>query len=188
LELDVQLEGEVEHKITSPVINTVPGALDIQRVVDRTEWVLQATNSIAYAPYLRKAPLEGVGAKAVIMQFATGDRTVANPLMTAVIRAGALADRTTFFRNDLAFAVRQSMTKDSHDFATRIAPANNDQLAVVLAAMGQIARFFESDGTDMIDPDGVAPSGRALFDGAPPGLLFEVPIVGRLPERLNLIP
>jgi hypothetical protein len=39
--------------------------------------------------------------------------------------------------------------------------------------LAQIAIFFESDGTVVIDPDGPAP-------------FFEVPIVGELPETLNL--
>jgi hypothetical protein len=42
-------------------------------------------------------------------------------------------------------------------------------------ARQQIAEFFASDGETIIDPDGAGP-------------LFEVPIVGSLPEELNFIP
>jgi hypothetical protein len=47
--------------------------------------------------------------------------------------------------------------------------------AFALAAQQQIATFFASDGTVVIDPDGV-------------GTLFEVPIILPLPEDLNFIP
>jgi hypothetical protein len=47
--------------------------------------------------------------------------------------------------------------------------------AVALGAQQQIARFFASDGTDVIDPDDA-------------GALFEVPILPPLPEELNFIP
>ncbi len=39
-----------------------------------------------------------------MVQFAKGDETVPNPLATALLRAGDLEDRATYFRNDLAFA------------------------------------------------------------------------------------
>jgi hypothetical protein len=58
---------------------------------------------VSWAPFIRKSPLEGQEAKAVIVQFARGDKTVPNPATTALIRSGDLADRTTLFRNDLAF-------------------------------------------------------------------------------------
>jgi hypothetical protein len=45
---------------------------------------------------------------------------------------------------------------------------------VGLGAQQQIAEFFASDGATVIDPDGAGP-------------LFEVPIVGPLPEELNFI-
>jgi hypothetical protein len=50
-------------------------------------------------------------------------------------------------------------------------------LGIALGAQAQMAEFFASDGTLVIDPDG-------------PGLLFEVPIVvpPPLPEELNFIP
>jgi hypothetical protein len=71
-----------------PVINTVPGAIEIQTVLERSEWIAQAGNPVAYAPYLRKAPLTGMSPKEVIIQFAKGDKTVPNPPATALLRAG----------------------------------------------------------------------------------------------------
>src|SRR5439155_1313348 len=68
-------------------IDTVPGAAAIQQVLDNTEWVSQSGNPVAYAPCIRKSPLNGVSAKSVILQFAKGDQTVPNPTTTAILRA-----------------------------------------------------------------------------------------------------
>jgi hypothetical protein len=51
----------------APVINDVAGALDIQEVLERAEWVSQAGDAAAYAPYLRKNPLPGVSPKSVLI-------------------------------------------------------------------------------------------------------------------------
>lgn len=156
-----------------PVVNTVPGAMPIQELIDRTEWVTQAGNPVAYAPHLRADPLRGVPAKSVIFQFAKGDQTVPNPTTSAILRASGLADRATYFRNDLAFAANPAVPKNPHTFLTRITvPA---VAAVAFGAQQQIAAFFASDGTSVIDPDGA-------------GALFEVPIAGPLPEDLSYIP
>ena len=47
-----------------------------------------------------------------------GDQTVPNPTTTAIIRAGGLQDRTTLFRNDLAFAADPTIPKNPHTFLT----------------------------------------------------------------------
>ena len=95
-------------------------------------------------------------------------------LTTAIIRAGDLADRATFFRNDLAFLANPAFPKNRHTFLTNIAGAPA-VAAVAVGAQSQIAIFFASSGVLTIDPDG-------------PGPLFEVPIVGPLPEELAFIP
>lgn len=157
-----------------PVINDVPGAIAIQTVEDTGRWLGQAGDPVAWAPFIRKAPLPGDRAKPVIIQFARGDKTVPNPTATALIRSGDLADRATFFRNDLAFALGVGFGKNPHTFLTNI----GGTLPVAAAAIGaqtQIAIFFATDGALTIDPDG-------------PGPLFEVPIAGPLPEDLHFIP
>jgi hypothetical protein len=155
-----------------PVINVVPGAMEIQRIADIFNWIAQAGESTAWAPFIRKSPLPGQAAKAVIIQFARGDKTNPNPSTTAIIRAGDLADRATLFRNDLAFALNPAFPKNPHTFLTNIVgiPA-----AVAVGAQSQIAIFFASNGALTIDPDG-------------PNPLFEVPIAGALPEDLAFIP
>ena len=152
------------------VINTVPGAMAIQEVIDNTEWVSQSGNPVAYAPHLRQSPLDGVDARRVIIQFAKGDQTVPNPTATAIFRAGDLADRSSYFRNDLVRAAIPVAPANPHTFLTRVDVPSVALLA--LEAQRQIAIFFETDGAVVVDPDD-------------DGLFFEVPIAGPLPEGLN---
>ena len=155
------------------VVNNVPGATAIAQVLDRFEWVQQSGNPVSYAPLIRKSPLPGSAAKKVIVQFAKGDTTVPNPTSSALLRAGALQDRATYFRNDLAFAANAGVPKNPHTFLTNIAIPASAPYAV--AAQSQIAAFFASNGLLTIDPDGAGP-------------YFEVPVALPIPESLNYIP
>jgi hypothetical protein len=157
-----------------PLINTVPGADPIQQRFDRSEWVTQPGNPVAYAPHIRKEPLQDVPAKSTIFQFAKGDEQVANPTTTAMLRAGDLADVATYYRNDLAFAVDSNVPKTPHVFLFRIPSVSPDPLvnAIALDAQEQIATFFESDGDTVINPDPA---------------FFEVAIVPPLPETCNFL-
>ncbi len=163
-----------------PVTNAVVGAMEIQEVIDNTEWVSQSGNPVAYAPHIRKDPLDSVPEKSVIIQFAKGDQTVPNPTATAIIRAGDLADRATYFRNDLARAVNLALPVNPHTFLTGILTAAGSGIA--REAQQQIATFFTSDGAVTIDPDSLG-----LFPPPPaaPVAVFETPVVPPLPEVLN---
>jgi hypothetical protein len=98
---------------------------------------------------------------------------VPNPSSSAILRAGALQDRATYFRNDLAFVASPGIPKNPHTFLTNIGiPAS---VPYAIAAQSQIAAFFASNGLLTIDPDGAQP-------------FFEVPVVLPLPEGLNFIP
>ena len=170
--LRVSLADGTTQIIHSPVISDVAGAMAIQEVLDNTEWASQAGSPVAYAPHLRRAPLPGVPAKSVICQFAKGDLGAPNPNTTAILRAGDLADRTLYYRHDLARAEIASLPMNAHMFmvSTNV-PAFRD---IALGAQAQIARFFASNGMTIIHPD--------------PARFFEVPIQGPLPEALNYIP
>lgn len=157
-----------------PFINTTPGAIAIQTFLDYGNWLQQAADPVAWAPFVREHPLPGHPVKHVIIQFARGDETVPNPTATALVRSGELTDRTSFFRNDLAFAADHTFPKNPHTFLTNIAGTAN-VAAVAIGAQTQIGVFFSSGGALTIDPDG-------------PGPLFEVPIGGPLPEDLGFIP
>ena len=156
-----------------PVVNSVPGAMAIAELFDRTQWVSQAGNPVSYAPFIRKQPLSGNAAKPVLIQFAKGDTTVPNPTTSAILRAGDLADRATYFRNDLAYAFNPAIGKNPHTFLTNI--GNPAGAALAVGAQQQIAIFFASNGAAVIDPDGAGP-------------FFEVPVAGALPETPNYIP
>jgi hypothetical protein len=171
--LHVRLRDGTRYDIRSPVINTVAGAMAIQEAFDNFDWVAQSGNPVAYAPHLRKEPLAGVPAKSVIYQFAKGDMTVPNPTTTALLRAGDLADRATFYRNDLAFGENPSVPKNPHVFMINLF-TNPFVTAIALGAQAQIATFFVTDGQEVIHPE--------------PSRFFETPIQGPLPEDLNYIP
>src|SRR6478609_9954988 len=161
----------IEPDIRAGVPN-VPGAIAIQTVEDTSRWLGQQGDPVAWAPFIRKSPLPGDLAKSVIVQFARGDKTVPNPTATALIRSGDLTDRTTFFRNDLAFLANPTFPKNPHTFLTNLVGAPG---IVAVGAQTQIGIFFSTNGALTIDPDG-------------PGPLFEVPIAGALPEDLGFIP
>lgn len=157
-----------------PLVNDVPGSTAIQEVLEHSTWAQQTGNPVSYAPYIRKQPLPGNGPKPVIVQFAKGDETVPNPTTTALIRAGQLADRALFYRNDLAFAATSgAVGKNPHTFLTNIAVPAAAPFAV--AAQTQMAVFFATDGAQIIDPDGAGP-------------VFEMPVNPPLPESLNFLP
>jgi len=157
-----------------PIVNdTVPGADAIQNVLDGNIWAQAPADPVAWAPYIRAEPLSGSAPKAVIVQFAKGDKTVPNPTASALIRAGGLEDRATYFRNDLAFATIPGYTvTNPHTFLSNIGGVPGP---LAFAAQQQIATFLGSGGAVTIDPPGAEP-------------YFETPIAGPLPEGTNFLP
>jgi hypothetical protein len=57
----------------------------------------------------------------MIIQFTKGDHSV-NPNTTAILRAGDLADLTTYYRHDLAFREIPGLPINSHGFAPTSPP------------------------------------------------------------------
>ena len=122
----------------------------------------------------------------MIIQFARGDRTVPNPTTTALVRAGDLADRATYYRFDLFLESNPTTPPSVNDphvlLITTLPPflalppdVRTAATAVAVAAQDQNAVFFATDGLEVIDPDG-------------PGLLFETPVVPPLPEDVVFFP
>jgi hypothetical protein len=170
----VGLEDLTTRVIVSPVTNTVEGAMEIQAVAEHLEWVSQVGSPLAYAPHLRKAPLAGMVAKLVIYQFAKGDLGANNPSTTAILRAGDLADRTLYYRYDLARAEGlPAIPQYPHTFAVSVTSSNATVRAIALGAQDQAGSFFASNGTIDIHPE--------------PMRFLEWPIVGPLPEDLNYV-
>lgn len=156
--------------VTAPA----PGAMPIQEALDNTEWVSQAGNPVAYAPHLRRIPLDGVPTRPFIIQSAKGDMTVPNPTASAIVRAADAHDRWTLLRNDLVQLARPGAPADPHHFLTNLDKPPVADLAI--AAQLQIGVFFATDGAVVIDPDGAV------------GPFFEVPIsAAQIPlmEELN---
>jgi hypothetical protein len=158
------------------VINTIPGAIEIQNALEFSEMASESgLTPVVWARHLREEPLPGLYPKSVIYQFATGDQQAVNPGTTALIRAGNLADRTLYYRHDLAFAQDSSpsMPTNPHLFAGSPTSANALFRSISRGAQDQIGAFLASDGTVVIHPD--------------PAQFFEVPISSPLPEALNFI-
>src|SRR5262245_4727097 len=157
-----------------PVINTVTGATAIQEYFERSEWVGMSADAAAYAAHLRKDPLAGVPAKPVLIVFAKGDETIANPWEAAVVRAGGLADRTIVYRNDLAFAEDNRVPKDPHLFLQLIESPVPIAKQIAFGVQDLIAAFLASDGAMIIQPE--------------PSRFFEALIDVALFEDLNFLP
>ena len=159
--------------------------MPIQEFIDRTEWALQSGNSLAYAPHLRQEPLVGVRAKAILLQFSRGDQISPNPAMTDFLRAGDLADRTTFYLNELsATASDGPVLNYPHPFLNNPTSAHPVVRAVARGAQHQVAAFFSSNGVETLTAEELARrSGSSEI-----ARLFEVPIAPPLPEVLSFIP
>lgn len=127
-----------------PVRSPLPGALALQAYFDRAEWLGQSANPVAFAPSLRQAPLPGVGAKAVLYQFAVGDSTVPNPTTENILRAGDLHPFSSVYRHDRVAATLPDRFKNPHGFLTWT--AFPEVAAIGRAAQEQVARFFLSGG------------------------------------------
>ena len=158
------------------VINTIPGAIEIQNALEFSEMASESgLTPVVWARHLREEPLPGLYPKSVIYQFAKTDQQAVNPGTTALIRAGNLADRTLYYRHDLAFAQDPSptMPKNPHLFAGSPTAPNALFSEIARGAQDQIGAFLASDGTVVIHPE--------------PAQFFEVPISSPLPEDLNFI-
>ena len=156
------------------VINTVQGAIEIQKALEFSEMVSESgLTPVVWARHLREVPLPGLYPKSVIYQFATGDQQAVNPGTSALMRAGNLEDRTLYYRHDLAFTQDPTMPKNPHLFAGSPNHPNALFRSISRGAQDQIGVFFASGGTVVIHPE--------------PAHFFEVPIRSPLPEDLNYI-
>lgn len=128
-----------------PAMITLPaGALDIQTFFDRGEWLGQSASPVAFAPYLKQAPLAGVPAKAVLYQVASGDVTVPNPTTANILSAGLLWEATSLYRHDAAMPGLPARLRDPHGFL--VWTTFPEVEAIARAAQEQVARFFLSAG------------------------------------------
>ena len=127
-----------------PVTAPAAGSLAIQAYLDRAEWLQQAADPSAFAPYLRTAPLTAAGPRAVLVQMALGDRTVPNPTTEQMIRAGDLQPFLSVYRHDAVVGSLAERFRNPHGFLTWTGFA--EVAAIARAAQEQITRFFLSGG------------------------------------------
>jgi len=142
--------------------SSIPGALEIQDYFERLEW-LNANNAAgAFMEYLKTKPING-RARPILIQMARGDRTTVNPNVAEAVHAGKLEDRVTLYRHDLfdppptdPTGQKVKFTGDPHTFliSTNSETFGPTVQRLALQAQEQIARFYESDGANTIDPDG----------------------------------
>ena len=146
-----------------PEVKPARGALAIQDLGARTNWINRSGSPETYAPLLRLRPAPGVPAKKVIYQFAFGDETVPNPTSATLVRAGGLQDVTSFYRNDRTPTAGQN--PHGYLLDPRITGRNFAQM--------MFSDFYTSYGEQISDPDGA-------------GNVFEVPIADfESLQRLN---
>lgn len=146
-----------------PETSPAPGAVAIQQVGARTNWINRSGSPEAFAPLIRLRPPTGEAPKRVMYQYAFGDETVPNPTSATIMRAGEFQDVTTFYRNDLT----PTATTNPHGFLI------DPRLTGRQMGQMQIARFLSSGGETIMDPDAGGP-------------VFEVPITDPAAlERLN---
>jgi hypothetical protein len=148
----------------APVEEPAAGALAIQAYLDRAEWLGQSADPVAFAPYLRQAPLPGVGPKAVLYQWAVGDLTVPNPTTVALLRAGLLRPVSSLYRHDLLVSGLSDRFRNPHGFLSWTGAP--EVYAIGRAAQEQVARFFVSGGRQIerVLPQ-FEPAGRLPVDG-----------------------
>ena len=175
---NLPLPGASSPPSSDPVIKDIAGALPIQEVLDRHEWLNTSTAPGAYAPHLRLRPLAGVPARPFLIEMPRGDQSIVNPSTLGTIRNGQLADRVVLYRHDL-FAGRAGF-KNPHTLLIRT--DNAVMKDVALLAQQEIAAFFASDGT--ADVRSIDPDGACQADGT--GCLFESP-ANAIPEGYGFV-
>ena len=155
-------------------VNNVAGAMDIQEVFERADWLDVTGDPIGFATHLTSTTLPGVSLRNVLFQYAKGDETVPNPAGTNLVRAANMREETRFFRWDLARKVFPTLPENPHTFLTNFDTPQSTYISLIVQQ--QAAGYLLSGGTSI--PDVNAQLG-AIF-----GInLFELPSF--LTEDLN---
>lgn len=158
------------------------GALELQDVVEWTNWIAAPGDLLNYAAHLRASTLPGVPIKRVLFQISRGDQNVPNPTNSALIRAARSPEWTVLYRHDLARAAFPEL------------PANGGAMlnlgtsgaagAVTLATQRQALDFFSSGRRcSLLDP--CIPDVSAILVPVFGKNLFEIPRT--LPEDLGFL-
>jgi hypothetical protein len=95
-------------------VNQVPGAIEIQNILENWEWTEMPGDPVAYAPHLRLSTLPGVPIKRVLFQIATSDRTLQTPQNSAFVRSAGMTEWASLYRHDLARTKAPDLLPDAH--------------------------------------------------------------------------
>jgi hypothetical protein len=155
-----------------PLVNNIPGAIEIQTFLDRSAWIGQHGDPAAYAPLLRRASPVGTPARPFLVQIARSDQTTPLPAFRNIVRAGAIEDRVALYRHDLFWPTEPSVSKASHGFPLILLQV--PWRPIVVGAQEQVAAFLASDSW-------IAPQLN-------PAQFWEFPIRTELPTYLDYIP
>jgi len=134
-------------------VNDVPGAIEIQDLLDRLDWIEIPGAPHAFAPHLKSSPLAGVQYKPTLLQFAWGDQTVPNPQNSLLIRSADAWETSIVYRADKAHAIAASLPVNPHTFLFGFDSLT--ALSVSLAAQQQISGFMLSYGRTIPDPNSI---------------------------------
>ena len=181
------------YRDTPVMVNTVPGALDVQSAFETAEWLNMPGDPLSFAPHLKTAPLSGVPAKNILFQFAFGDLEVSNPMNAKVIRAANATLNSWYFRFDRAVASHPELLGVTYagvgfpilphrilSNPTIFDPTLPAENSITFAEQQQVASYFAADGRTNPDPN------QFLANGPYSGeRLFEIPLV--LPNSLNFL-
>lgn len=136
----------------------VPGAVAIQEVFERLEWLQLPGDPTAYATHLWTSTLWGVPLKQVLFQYPKGDTVVPNPAETALARAVNQCDRRMFYRHDLSRKLFPKLNPAGHYYSMpdlSLFPAlTTDAMAqyiIAALAQDQAAGFLSSGGSVVPD-------------------------------------
>jgi hypothetical protein len=151
-------------------VNDVPGAIDVQNVIEMMEWIQMPGDPIAYAPHLRASTLPGVPLRRVLFQHGRDDPWIPNPQGGALIRAANMQGWSVQLRCDIVRPTLQAPPNYCHLFLTMLNTPG--MMAVAVAAQRQAVNFFRSsENCAVADPcipdvnEGVRPLfGRDVFE------------------------
>jgi len=159
-----------------PVVNTVPGAIDIQNLFENLNWLQAAGDPLSFATHIRSTPLANVPGKSVLFTYGVGDLAVPNPQQSALIRGAGGFDQATLFRADRIAAVSQLLGEPAPaNYNPHIFLADPESTAAYLisvAAQQQAAGFLQSNGATIPDANSLL---QALFPVQLTTTMFETP-------------
>jgi uncharacterized protein (TIGR03437 family) len=168
-----------------PVVNAVPGAIDIQNLFENLNWLQAAGDPLSYATHIRSTPLANLPGKSVLFTYGVGDPAVPNPQHSALIRAAGGFDHATLFRADRIAAASQLLGEPApasynpHTFLAE--PVNTTAYLISAAAQQQAVGFLQADGATIPDANRLL---QGLFPVQLTTTMFETP--GRDLESLTI--